>query len=111
MLKCILLFYLVLFVGCSQNIKVTGIIVDFDTHEPLGKVLVRTITGGRPPELDFVSTKTSRDGKFRLEYPSKVIGEFAKISVEIKKEGYLSNMYTLDQNNNFDTIYLRKEIF
>ncbi len=99
------LFLIALFLfSCKNEIHISGIVVDQTTKMPLENVLVRTIRDANTSKIDFVETR-SKKGRFTLDFSSEHINS-NEITVELSKEGYLTNTYSCFQDKPNDTLFL-----
>lgn len=100
-------FISMFFFSCRNQIHVSGIVADKADRTPLENVLVRTIRDGNASELNFVETKT-KNGRFTLTFSSQQISG-NEITVELSKDGYLTNTYSCFQDKPNDTLFLVRQ--
>jgi hypothetical protein len=105
---CRLVLISILFSSCKHEIKVSGIVVDKITKQPLENVLVRTIRDANSSGIDFIETKSIKNGRFTLNFSSQHINN-NKIALELSKEGYLTNIYSFFQGRPEDTFLLERQ--
>lgn len=74
--------------------------------EPIDNVLVRTIKDAKGIKLEFFETRT-KDGKFSIDFLSQSLSS-NEISVELSKDGYLTNVYSCFQDRPNDTLVMRR---
>jgi hypothetical protein len=106
-MRLFLLLITVCFFSCKNEIHVSGIIVDQSTRMPLDNVLVRTITDADASKIDFAEAR-SKNGRFILNFSSQHISS-NEITVELSKEGYLTNTYSCFQDKPNDTLFLIRQ--
>jgi hypothetical protein len=103
-MRYLLLFITIFCFSCKNEIHVSGIVVDETTKMPLDDVVVRTIGEMNGTEIHFIETR-SKNGRFKLDFSSKDLNS-NEIAVELRKEGYLTNMYRCFQDKPNDTLIL-----
>jgi hypothetical protein len=103
-----ILILLQLFTSCNDRFKITGIVVDKSSRAPLDSVAVTSLDEVSSKGYDWISTFTSSEGKFMLEYSSKEIKEKARIPFIFQKHGYGSVTEFFPRDAKTDTIYLEK---
>jgi hypothetical protein len=102
--KFLLLTFIIFCFSCKNKIHISGIVVDGTSKMPLDNVLIRTIKDGNTSGIDFAETK-SKLGRFDLKFFSRSINS-NEITVELSKEGYLTNIYSCFQDRLNDTLFL-----
>jgi hypothetical protein len=95
---------LLIIFGCQNKVHISGIIVDKTTKRPLDNVQIRTLIEANKSGMHFIETK-SKKGRFQLHYSSNTVRS-NEITIELSKEGYLSNLYSCFQDRPNDTLYM-----
>lgn len=95
----------VFFCSCKHEIHVYGTIADATTKKALQGVMVRTIVDGDAGGLEFVQSRTGKDGRFEMRFSSAGLITDS-ISLELSKTGYLTNIYTWHKDHPEDSFFM-----
>jgi 5-hydroxyisourate hydrolase-like protein (transthyretin family) len=104
-----LYYYLPLFVlaSCNFETKVSGIIIDKSTRQPVGGVHVKTIKDIKNSTLELETVNSAMDGRFTLSFSTHQ-SRANEVFVELSKQGYQTNGYYCHQDKQNDTLFLQR---